>query len=241
MSRKGTMYVAALAAFFGAGLVLAQDRPRDARDEKPVENEKPLEKEKPLVASGGKSDLKGQCETALRTKDYLKDLKITFREEGEGRIVCEGTVPTKVHACALFLTCMSVHGVGQVDTSRLRIEHWGSETTLPKKTTAGDEAAEKAKSEKALSLYAVVLNPADKATTTVPAGARAFKSDVIVIGDVPMSALPDKRGAGNREFPEGNADNVPKNDKTLPDQPVAPHNPGAYPNPGPAPEGGRPR
>src|SRR5581483_9916518 len=94
------------------GIVVAQD----------------VDKGKPLLPGSG---LDAQCETAVKSKDYLKDLKITFKEEGAGKVACEGAVPTKVHACAVFLTCMGVHGVGMVDLSKLRIEHWGSETAPP--------------------------------------------------------------------------------------------------------------
>lgn len=230
MSRKASLgAAAAVAALFGAGIVVAQDTKKD----------KPLEDGKPLVAS---SELKSQCESALKTKEYLRDLKVTFFEEGAGKIVCEGAVPSKVHACALYLTCMSIHGVAQVDLSKLRVEHWGSETTPPAKPGERlgtdvqkglDQGVGKAIAPRKLGLYAVVINPDERGVTTTPAGAKTFtQSDVIVIGDVPVTALPGK-GAPRSESPQGNPANQDpnKNTQTPADQqPVAPHNPGAYPD-----------
>lgn len=241
MSRKGPFVIAVAAAgLFGAGIVLAQDPTgRDVKKDN-QQNRDQLDKGKPLIDSGAGSGLKAQCENALRTKDYLRELKIAIREEGSGRIVCEGTVPTKVHACAVFLTCMSVNGVGQVDLSKLRIEHWGSETSPPTAGTDVRKGLDKAITENKLSMYAVVLNPAEKGVTTQPAGVRTFKNDVIVIGDVPLSQLPPKPGASEpglgpngQQIPDGNpANQVPNKNTQTPanDQPVAPHNPGAYPN-----------
>jgi hypothetical protein len=167
-------------------------------------------------------------------------LKITFKDEGAGKVGCEGTVPTKVHACAVFLTCMSVHGVGMVDLAKLRIEHWGSETTPSqpgakpdaKPAPDGRGGAEKAAPPSRLGLYAIVLDPDDKGVTTKPAGAKAFRqTDIIVVGDVPASVIDKDRGL--HEYPSGNPGNqVPDKGTQTPaeSQPVAPHNPGAYPD-----------
>src|SRR5947209_6609058 len=127
MTRMRAIYSSvAVAALAGLGAVVAQERNTD----------------KP--APGVATDLKMQCENAIKSKDYLKELKLTIKDEG-GKISCEGTVPSKVHACAVFLTCMSVNGCQQCDVSRLKIEHAGigagdASKTLPKDGQGGGDS-----------------------------------------------------------------------------------------------------
>src|SRR5687768_247983 len=70
ITRKRTFFLSsAAAAVVGAGLAIAQDVNKDrnpGRDDRPG-----------IGATSGSSDLKGQCENAIRSKEYLKDCKIT--------------------------------------------------------------------------------------------------------------------------------------------------------------------
>jgi hypothetical protein len=116
-------------------------------------------------------ELATRCEAAIKSKDYLKDEKITVRVEGT-RMACEGHVPSKAHAAAVLLTCLAVEGVNQVDISRLTIGE----------AHAGVPAGKK------LALFAVVMNPEERSPRTTPPGAHSFQSDVIVIGEWPVNA-----------------------------------------------------
>ncbi|HZU98278.1 MAG TPA: hypothetical protein VFF73_16350 [Planctomycetota bacterium] len=204
MAGKGRILITlALAASLAGGLVFAQER--------------------------GTSDLAKQCEAALRSRDYLNPTAIKVREVGSGKIVCEGTCASKVHACAVFLACMSVRGVQQVDLTRLKLEHMGESLppALPQK--GGGDVLPGVSSSERLGIYAVVLNPDDVGPAPRPGATPAFRGDVIVIGDVPPSVVPHPQ---DKEYPSGNPGNqVPnRNDANVPGQPIAPHNPGAYPN-----------
>jgi hypothetical protein len=149
-------------------------------------------------------DLLAPCAKAIAEKAVLKDAaNITLRQEGSDRIVVEGTVPTKFHACEVFLTCMSVKGVEQVDLAKLRVVQ--SEASL--------------KSAVKPSLWAVVLGDDGK-------------RDLVTVGDVPPYVIPDA-DRGLREYPSGNPGNslgTTGAQGPTHDQPVAPANPGAYPD-----------
>jgi hypothetical protein len=204
MAGKGKILITlALTAGLAGGLVFAQERPT--------------------------SDLAKQCEAALRSRDYLNPTAIKVHEEGSGKIVCEGTCASKVHACAVFLACMAVRGVEQVDLSRLKLEHLGESLPPALPPKGGTDVLPGVAASERLGIYAVVLNPDDVGPAPRPGATPAFRGDVIVIGDVPPSVLPRTQ---QKDYPSGNpANEVPhQNDQPIPDQPVAPHNPGAYPN-----------
>jgi hypothetical protein len=215
MTRNGAAFLVAIAATLGGGILLAQERAGA-----------------PGTSSGG---LAIQCAKALESKEYLRDLKVRCREEGSGRIVCEGAVPAKAHACAIFLTCMGIHGVAQVDLAKLRIDHWLDE---PKPVPGEKAPARTATPAEKLSLYAVVIEPADTGIKTAPGSTPVFKNDVIVVGEVPVSLLPGHQPA--TEYPSGNPANSHGQPESgiAPEQPVAPHNPGAFPNTDPGKPGG---
>jgi hypothetical protein len=75
--------------------------------------------------AGISGDLKSRCQNVIKNSQILRESSITCREEGSGKIICEGSVPTKVHACALFVSCMQIDGVRSLDLSRLKIEEEG--------------------------------------------------------------------------------------------------------------------
>src|SRR5262249_45309892 len=77
----------------------------------------------PEDSGGGErmsAEILKRCQNAIKETQVLKDVPIVCRADGD-KIVCVGTVPTKVHAGALYLTCLSVDGVKAIALAHVRI------------------------------------------------------------------------------------------------------------------------
>jgi hypothetical protein len=139
-----TAWLGAVAALVATAAVLAQD----------------VERDKPLLAPGP-VDTAIQCEKLLASKDYLKGSRIVCKADAAGKLTCDGEVPSKAHACAVFLTCMSQEGVREVDLSRLKI---ADAPKPPGATPLGTDVKPGLAKEdaKAIRIYAIVVTGPEK-------------------------------------------------------------------------------
>jgi hypothetical protein len=153
----------------------------------------------PTPISGATIDRAARCQAVLRAKPYLRGYQISCHAEGS-RIVCEGEVPSRMHACAVYLACMSVAGVQQADISKLRFPEPRPRAQGTAATTvlAGQTKGEGAPDWRRLKIVALVLPAGDASGIQVIEG-RPGGHDSIVLED-PELAGPTPFDAPTQEL-----------------------------------------